>query len=86
MFCGDADGYIAALVELAFSNREICMLLGIGSDYISRVRQEMINTSLRLIADERTQELQATHINEAVTQRRGMQVCVKEAVFLKNLI
>ena len=80
--CGDADGYIAALVQLAFINRDICTMLGIGSDCISRVRQEMINTSLRLMIDERTQELQAPH-NEAVTQKRGMQACVKEVVFLK---
>ena len=36
--CGDADGYIVALVELAFSNREIHMLLGFGGYHISQVR------------------------------------------------
>ena len=51
--CGDADGYIVALVELAFSDREIRMLLGIGGYRISRVRQEMSNPSLRLKRHER---------------------------------
>ena len=61
------------------------MLLGIESDHISQFRHEMINTLLRLITDERTQEMQATHINEAVTQRRGMQAFVKEVVQLKDV-
>ena len=49
------------------------------------MRQEIINILLRLITDERTQELQATHINEAETQRRGMQAFLKEVVQLKDL-
>jgi hypothetical protein len=49
------------------------------------VRQETINTLLRLISHERTQEPQATHINEAETKRRGMQAFLKEVVQLKDL-
>ena len=49
------------------------------------MRQEIINKLLRLISDERTQELQATHSNEAETQRRGMQAFLKEVVQLKDL-